>query len=235
MKPVLVFRHTPDDGPGYLARFLEREGVPYRVVRVDAGEPVPPGPEGAAGLALMGGPQSANDDLPWIPAVLDLLRRSVARGVPVLGHCLGGQLLARALGGAVGPSPAKEIGWLPVRKVPGAAASEWLEGLPDAFDVYQWHWESFTIPPGAERVLESDGCPNQAFAVGGSLGLQCHVEMLPEMVEEWARSLSEEEHPRSATVQSREEMLADLAGRARRLHAVADRLYGRWLRGLREK
>jgi GMP synthase-like glutamine amidotransferase len=233
MSRILIFRHAPDDGPGYLARFLDREAVPYRVVRIDEGDPVPAHPEGVAGLAFLGGPQSANDALAWIPPVLRLIRQAVETDIPVLGHCLGGQLLAKALGGRVGASPAKEIGWLPVRRAAGPAAADWLEGLPPEFDVFQWHWESFSIPPGAERVLESDGCPNQGFAVGKSLGLQCHIELLPDMVEQWSRGLDAGAHPPSPTVQTRAELLDDLEVRAEGLHRVAERLYGRWLRGVR--
>src|SRR5450759_1418979 len=87
MKPVAVFRHVPTEGPGYFATVLDRDHVPWRVIKVDAGEAVPADPRAFSGLAFMGGPMSVNDDLPWIAPVLRLIRDSVAAGVPVLGHC----------------------------------------------------------------------------------------------------------------------------------------------------
>ena len=88
MKPVAVFRHVPTEGPGYFATVLDRDHVPWRVIKVDAGEAVPADPRAFSGLAFMGGPMSVNDDLPWIAPVLRLIRAAVQEGVPVLGHCL---------------------------------------------------------------------------------------------------------------------------------------------------
>ncbi|MBI5443062.1 MAG: type 1 glutamine amidotransferase [Deltaproteobacteria bacterium] len=231
MRPILIFRHAPEDGPGYFARFLERERLSYRLIRVDVGEAIPERIGEAAGLVFMGGPQSVNDPLDWIPGALRLIRDAVESDLPVLGHCLGGQLLSKALGGQVQASPAEEVGWLGVRKVPGPAASSWLSSLPEEFTVFQWHRESFSIPPGCERLLESDGCPNQGFAVGRSLGLQCHIEMLAEMVGEWTAD-GDLLARASATVQTPDQILADLQDRVEGLHRVADRLYGRWLQGV---
>src|SRR5574340_1352394 len=101
MKPVAIFRHVSTEGPGYFATYLSYHGIPWQVVKIDEGEPVPEDPDAFSGMAFMGGPMSVNDDLPWIPKVLGLIRAGVAAGVPVIGHCLGGQLLAKALGGEV--------------------------------------------------------------------------------------------------------------------------------------
>lgn len=128
MRPVLVFRFSRIEGPGYLGEFLTRKGILWTQVNVDAGDSVPEDINGHAGLVLMGGPMSVNDDLPWIPGVLDLIRQAVGRGIPVLGHCLGGQLMSRALGGTVGPNPVKEIGWGSVSKVGHDPAPDWLGG-----------------------------------------------------------------------------------------------------------
>ncbi|MBI5018373.1 MAG: type 1 glutamine amidotransferase [Deltaproteobacteria bacterium] len=232
MGQILIFRHSPDDGPGYFGRFLTRMRVPYRVVRIDRGEPVPRGLGEAPAVVFMGGPQSVNDPLSWIPLALRLIREAVERGLPVLGHCLGGQLISKALGGEVGGSPAKEIGWLPVRQVPGQAASDWLSRLPQSFDVFQWHWESFSLPPGSHRILESDGCPNQGFVLEKALGLQFHIEMLTGMVKQWARDPGDALASPCLTVQTPDEMRSDLRRRVKQLHDVADQIYSRWLLGL---
>ena len=102
MKPVAIFRHSPTEGPGYFATYLETHRLPWRLVAVDEGEKVPTRAGHFSGLVFMGGPMSVNDDLPWITPVLDLIRDGVASQVPVLGHCLGGQLMSKALGGSVG-------------------------------------------------------------------------------------------------------------------------------------
>ena len=105
MKPVAIFRHSPSEGPGYLAPCLDRSRVPWQLIRVDAGDVLPGDVEPFSGLVFMGGPMSVNDDLPWIAPVLELIRSAVAKDVPVLGHCLGGQLMSKALGGTVSRAP----------------------------------------------------------------------------------------------------------------------------------
>src|SRR5258708_25298969 len=98
MKPVAIFRHSHTEGPGYFATFLDAHRVPHRLVKVDAGEPVPADPREFSGLAFMGGPTSVNDELPWIPPVPGLVNEAVAPAVPLLGHCLGAHPLAHTLG-----------------------------------------------------------------------------------------------------------------------------------------
>jgi GMP synthase-like glutamine amidotransferase len=154
MLPVLIFRHSPTEGPGYFATFLDRHGIPWRLVRIDAGDAVPDNLNGVSGVCLMGGPMSVNDDLPWIPPLLALIREAVASDIPVIGHCLGGQLMARALGGTVGPNPVKEIGWGDVRITDAKAARPWLGDVTAPILAFHWHGETFTPPPGATTILE---------------------------------------------------------------------------------
>ena len=233
MKPIAVFRHLPIEGPGHFATFLEHHSVPLQLVAVDQGEPIPSDPTAYAGLCFMGGPMSVNDPLPWIPESLVLIREAVDAGVPVLGHCLGGQLMARALGGEVTLNPVKEIGWGEVSVVPGPAADHWLGGV-QRITAFHWHGETFSIPPGASRLLESPHCANQAFVLGPHLALQCHVEMTAEMIAEWAHHGAKEiarRRPQDA-IQTGEEMLRAAPALLPSMQAVTDRLYGRWLEGL---
>jgi GMP synthase-like glutamine amidotransferase len=235
MKRVAVFRHAPTEGPGRLATFLDEAGIPWRLVRLDEGETVPRSADGSSGLAFMGGPMSVNDDVAWIPPVLDLIRDAVARGVPVIGHCLGGQLLARALGAAVTRSPVKEIGWQRVEVEEAPEARRWLGGLR-SFTAFQWHGETFAIPPGGVRILRGGHCPNQAYAVDGiHLGMQCHVEMTPELVRTWCETGAREiaDSRSSPAVSAPEAILADMDDRLPELAAVARRLYTRWVEGLK--
>ena len=233
MQEILIFRHAPHEGPGYLADFLGRHRRPWRLIRIDRNDPIPSSIDGVSGLVFMGGPMSVNDPLPWIPPVLKLIREAVSADVPVLGHCLGGQLISKALGGAITKNPVKEIGWLPVSRVDSPAAKPWLDGLPAEFEVFHWHGETFSIPPGATRILASSDCANQAFVIGKILAFQCHIEMTGEMVREWARLGADDLAPLCATVQNPQAMTAELDRRVKRLQGIADKFYDRWIQSLR--
>lgn len=233
MKPVAVFRHVAHEGPGWLGDLFDQRGIPRILIAVDRGDPLPASTEAYSGLVFMGGPMSVNDDLPWIPAVLALIREAVARDIPVLGHCLGGQLMAKALGAQVTGNPVKEIGWAEVRATDTAEAKHWL-GETSAFPAFHWHGETFAIPEGACRILASAHCVNQAFAVGPHLALQCHVEMTPGMIDEWCRVGADEiTAAHSAAVQSRETILAGTGRHLPAMRAAAEQLYTRWLAGLK--
>ena len=234
MKPIAVFRHARSEGPGYLASFLEEQGVDWRLVAVDSGEPLPRDARRFAGLVFMGGPMSVNDDLPWIPPALELIRDAVRKDVPVLGHCLGGQLMSKAFGGSVRNGAVKEIGWGEVRVEDNEVAKRWLGELP-GFEAFHWHGETFSIPPGGTRVLSNPHCENQGFALGRHLGLQCHVEMSVELVRIWCRGGRHEIEAAATSpgVQAPEEIEREIELRVERLNAVARRLYERWLEGVR--
>jgi GMP synthase-like glutamine amidotransferase len=233
MKPVAIFRHSPGEGPGYLASYLERNGIAWKLVKTDAGEPAPDSAGEYSGLAFMGGPMSVNDALPWIPATLRLIRAAVDTGVPVLGHCLGAQLMSKALGGAVGANPSKEIGWGRVDVADSALARAWF-GATRSFLSFHWHGETYSPPPGAACVASSPYCANQAFVLDRHLGMQCHVEMTPEMVRAWCESGKEElARCASLAVQDAREIQAHLQPRVAALNAVAARLYDRWIEGLK--
>jgi GMP synthase-like glutamine amidotransferase len=233
MKSVAIFRHAPTEGPGYFATYLGRQNIPWRVIGVDAGEPVPADPRAWAGLVFMGGPMSVNDDLPWIAPVLQLIRDSVDADVPVLGHCLGGQLMSRALGGAVTRNPVKEIGWGEVTVLDAPAARRWFGHVAPSFSSFHWHGETFSVPPGADRVLANQYCENQAFALGKHLGMQCHIEMTSEMIDSWCVTGGGEiDRSESPAVQPVALIKAALVPRLEALHAVADGVYARWIEGL---
>lgn len=232
MKPVAIFRHLPIEGPGYFSTFLDSHSIPWRLVKIDAGEMPPATSSQFSGLVFMGGPMSVNDDLPWISPALSLIRDAVTNDVPTLGHCLGGQLMSKALGGKVSKSIVREIGWGEVNVSNNALGRSWFGELP-GFEAFHWHGESFTIPDGATPVLSSPWCENQAFAMGKHLALQCHVEMTEEMIETWCKTGAAEiaANP-SPSVQSVEAIKTDLARRVRALNQVATCLYEKWTGGL---
>ncbi len=237
MHPVLIFRHSPTEGPGYFTTFLDRHGIPWKLVRIDAGDVVPDILNGVSGVCLMGGPMSVNDDLSWIPPVLALIREAVASDIPVIGHCLGGQLMAKALGGSVGANPVKEIGWGDVRITDPDAARPWLGDATEPMLAFHWHGETFTLPPGATRILESAYCANQAYVLNDRhIGMQCHVEMTPELVASWCdNGAAEIAASDSPAVQTPESIQANVSARTAQLHQLADKIYSRWIQGLRKQ
>ncbi|SDY09335.1 type 1 glutamine amidotransferase [Nitrosomonas sp. Nm58] len=234
MKPVAIFRFFPIEGPGYFATFLDNNHIPWQLISVDQGECLPADINLFSGLVLMGGPMSVNDNLPWIEPVLVLIKQAVANDVPVLGHCLGGQLMSKALGGIVEAGPIKELGWGNVNVTDNPVAYEWLGDLKE-FESFHWHGETFSLPAGAILLLSSAYCKNQAFALGIHLGMQCHVEMTEDMVRSWSKVNAAEiaQNLTSPAVQSTETMQANLASRVSILNTVADRLYGKWICALK--
>lgn len=238
MKPVAIFRHTESEGPGYFATFLDSRSVPWELIAIDRGDALPVNCQGYSGLCLMGGPMSVNDALPWIESSCELVRDADRRGLPVIGHCLGGQLMSKAFGGTVTRNACKEIGWGTAVVEHGAGSRRWLGDWARQHDqatVFQWHGETFSLPAGAQRLLTNAYCANQMFVRGPHLAMQCHVEMSAEMIADWSRSWADEvagiaQLP--ACVQTPQQMLADCPLRLPRMRQLADQLYAVWLKGL---
>lgn len=233
MKPIAIFRHAAPEGPGYLAEFLDARKIPWHLIAIDSGGAVPQSASAYSGLVFMGGPMSVNDDLPWIPPVLALIRDAVARDIPLLGHCLGGQLISKALGGTVSRNPVKEIGWGEVTVADNDIAHSWFGDIK-SFPAFHWHGETFTLPQGAVLLLSSAYCINQAYAIGKHLAMQCHVEMTAEMIANWCVIGADEvEACRSSpAVQSGSEIQRRVADELTPMRNVAARLYARWIAGL---
>lgn len=235
MQPVAIFRHSPTEGPGYFAIFLEQHGIPWRLIALDEGEPAPTAAGDFSGLCFMGGPMSVNDPLPWIEPVCALIRDAAARNIPIIGHCLGGQLMSKALGGAVTKNPVKEIGWSEAGGEDNAIARHWLgDHAGKIGTIFQWHGETFSIPPGATRLLANMHCANQMFALGPHLGMQCHVEMTPEMITTWCDQWADEaisvaDQP---SVQTPETMQRDIVERLPVMRQLSEQLYSVWIKGL---
>lgn len=232
MKPIYIFRHVAAEGPGYFGDYLEQEQIPYQLVCLDAGDAVPTDLKDCSALVFMGGPMSVNDKLPWIDGELALIRQAFAANMPVLGHCLGGQLMSKALGGEITANPVKEYGWHDIYRTESAVADEWLHDLPRSFPAFHWHGETFSIPAGATNILSSQHCPHQGFVIGNSLALQCHVEMTATMVKQWAELHADEIRQPSPSIQTYQQLTDELEGRIAALQGQADKLYRRWLQPL---
>lgn len=231
MKPVLIVQHIASNHPGFFREFLRARGIPFELVRIHEHEALPEGTEAYSGLCFMGGTMSVNDPLPWIEQACRLIREAHEREQPVIGHCLGGQLISKALGGRVDANPVHEIGWHPMRPVASPAAGEWLGEFPEPLVALNWHFETFSLPEGAELLMESDYCPNQAFVLGRSLALQFHVEATEDIVTDWVSRYAFELSP-SPSIHSAEEIAAGIDTHLPRALRLAEHLYARWARAL---
>ena len=183
---VVAFRHVPFEGLGLIEPALEERGISIEFADWFRNPDETPGVSGAAGLIVMGGPMSANDDLPYLKQEMEHIRQAVERGQPVLGVCLGAQLAAKALGARVYRNPVKEVGWFEIELTEAGRQDPLLSALDGRETVLQWHGETFDLPDGAEWLARSEVCRNQAFRVGATLyGLQFHLEVTPEMIADW--------------------------------------------------
>ncbi|MFJ2055915.1 type 1 glutamine amidotransferase [Streptomyces sp. NPDC087908] len=188
---VLVVQHEEDAGVGIVGEHLVRCGLRLDVVRAWEGVALPDDLSSHAGLLVLGGSVNCEDDVaaPWLPGARALVRQAVAEAVPLLGICLGGQIVAHALGGSVAPrSRPPEVGAVPLRRLPAATGDPVLGRVPDGALAVQWHWDDVDrLPPGAVPLLTGDHCAHQAFRVGAAAwAVQFHPEADGSTVAEWA-------------------------------------------------
>jgi GMP synthase (glutamine-hydrolysing) len=190
VKPIPILRHVPHESTGTLADALAQAGLEFRCL--DLFESIPSDAEldlkAAPGLIVMGGPMNVDETgkYPFLAAEADWLRQAVERRLPTLGICLGAQLLAKALGANVFPNRVKEIGWYAIELTPAADDDPLWTGCGESLTVFQWHGDTFDLPPGAVRLAQAPACRNQAFRAGDcAYGLQFHLEMTAAMIEDW--------------------------------------------------
>lgn len=237
MNPVLVLQHFLNDGPGYLETWLVRQGCRFECRCTEAGQAFPDGIEGYGALVVLGGEWSANDDRPSLRQAESLVRQAVSQGVPVLGHCLGGQLMSRALGAAVFASPEPERGWHEIRIADTPEAARWF-GMTGSAQVFQWHSESFGLPDGAQLLAGNAACAHQAWSLGPHLAMQFHVEVDAAKLavwcddaEQWAWAAGRGRPTVHGAARMRLDTPTALAGS----QALAGRIYARWLQAALER
>jgi GMP synthase-like glutamine amidotransferase len=186
MPRILVFRHVPFEGLGRFEAELHSQNIGFDYADLYASAAQPADPTEYDALIFMGGPMSVSDDLPYLRREEGHIRQAVERGVPILGVCLGGQLIAHAMGAAVRRNPVKEIGWFDIALTAAGQRDRLFSGFGERESVFHWHGETFDLPHGAELLASSERCRNQAFRLGSSVyALQFHLEVTPEMIAEW--------------------------------------------------
>ncbi len=205
MRQAIVLQHVDREGPGYIADLCRQRGFSVHILRLDLGVPVPASLSDGDLLVVMGGSMGIGDledaRFPFLAREVGLLREVLARGQPVLGVCLGAQLLAHAAGSRVYPNqrrdehgvlrPAREVGFGEVRllETPREPA---FAGFGKTIKVLHWHGDTFDLPAGSVHLAASDACANQAFRIGRrAFGLQFHVETDAELVRQWANDDSD--------------------------------------------
>lgn len=231
---IAIVQFDADNPPGYLATWLTEQCLPFELLRLDLAPEVEL--RGYDGYALMGGPMMVGDDLPWMPRVIDQLRRNLDDECPVLGHCLGGQMLAHAAGARVGPCAHPEVGWVDISPAGNPHANEWLgpHARRAAMPVYHWHLHSFELPAGADLLLTRPEMPNQAFALGPHIGFQSHLEVDEATLATWYRAQPDPEGAyRIGTLQPAATALAQAPQKIAEMRQLSAHAYSRWLESIR--
>jgi GMP synthase (glutamine-hydrolysing) len=188
MNHVLVIQHVPHETLGTFEPAFKAAGLILRPLKAYDPRAAWPPITDVDGLVAMGGPQSACElaKYPYLKREVALLRQAVDAGRPVLGVCLGAQLLAAALEAKVTKNPQKEIGWYPLMREPGADGDPMWDIFGQTETVFQWHGDAFALPPGAVQLASSPLCAQQAFRYGTSAyGLQFHVEVTAPTIRLW--------------------------------------------------
>ena len=180
MSRVLLVQNTRIEGSGYLGELIQKDG--FDITSVNAKYEKLPDDDFSL-IVILGAPESANDDLPYLQAEQDLIKKSVENNIPVLGICLGSQLIAKTFGAKVYSGPRKEIGFYDDLKVNDN--SKLFAGFQNPFTVFHWHGDTFDLPEGSTRLASSEHYENQAFQYKSAVGLQFHLEVNEEMVNLW--------------------------------------------------
>ena len=189
MSEVLVIQNTRIEEIGYLGELLNKDGFVIHSVNAKH-EKLPE--KNYSLVVILGAPESANDDLPYLQAEQKLIKKTVDADIPLLGICLGSQLIAKTFGGKVYRGPKKEIGFYHDLRIDNN--SKLFSGFTNPFTVFHWHGDTFDLPEKAVRLVHSENYPNQAFQIASAVGLQFHLEVNAEMVNLWLDKTQEKLH-----------------------------------------
>lgn len=230
-KPVLILQHQVPERPAYLTTWLNAHSIPYITINAGSGQHFPTSIDAFGALAVMGGGMSANDDLLSNRQAEILILQAMRVDRPVIGHCLGGQLMTRALGGTVTQSPQPEIGWQLISWCDHALRTHWFGHCPTE-RVIHWHYDAFSVPEGATVLASSPACPYQAWSLGPHLAMQFHIEIDAVKAREWVQDDDSKWHEARqlySTVQDKAEIIAGIDTWLAQHQDTANHVYTTWL------
>lgn len=229
---VLIVKHARFEREGNMQSWLHRNHA--EIDYLNLFEPHHfPWPESYDLIILLGGPMSINDEsgFPWLVAEKRFVKQAIDVQTPVLGICLGGQLIASALGAKVTDSPETEIGWHRVESLQGQEATF---QFPKTMEIFNWHNETFDLPEGATPLIYSQACKNQGFQYGDTvIGLQCHPEVTADIIQEWIDEIGEQMVV-GPFVQSRDEMFDQVESRIERAQQLIEQILDYLVKGYKE-
>lgn len=209
---VLILKHVENEGPGLIEDYLMEKEISYQIIDLSL-SPYLPKPDAFSHIVILGGPMNVyeEDRYPFLRFEDLFIKEAIQRGKFILGICLGAQLIAKALGAKVLKAPTKEIGWYEVSLTGWGLQDRLFFNVPHTFPVFQWHEDTFEIPKSAKLIATSAIVPHQAFRYGENVyGLQFHLEVTEEMIQEWVENHEEESHDLQTPPRfSREEILAE--------------------------
>jgi GMP synthase (glutamine-hydrolysing) len=208
---VLIIKHVETEGPGLIEHCLKQERIRYQVVNLETNAPLPKIGT-LSHVIILGGPMNVyeEDRYPFLKGEDLFIKEAIQRGKKILGICLGAQLIAKALGAKVFKSPMKEVGWYDVSLTDEGSKDPLFSLLPRTFPVFQWHEDTFEIPRAGKLIATSNFVPHQSFRYGENVyGLQFHLEVTKEMIQEWMRTYEEELRGSQPSLFSKLKILTD--------------------------
>lgn len=241
MRKLLVFQHSAREPLGLLDPLLRRQGFRIRYVNFSRQPDLRPDVTRYHGLIVLGGPMNVDqaDRFPHLSTEIAAIQEALKRDIPVLGICLGAQLLAAALGANVRPHTVREIGWYRLHPTSAAQADPLCRHFDGSQHVFQWHAYTFDLPPGAVHLASTPTCPNQAFRYGErAYGLQFHLEADEALIQRWLQVPEYRTEAVASGPEHRlEHILRDTHGHAPRAGALSERVFGEFLElfGFRKK
>jgi GMP synthase-like glutamine amidotransferase len=191
---VVIIKHAEIEGPGLIEDCLQVERIPYQILNLGSGVHLPKIDDLSA-IVILGGPMNVyeEDRYPFLREEDLFIKEAIQRGKAIIGICLGAQLVAKALGTRVTSAPVKEIGWFDVSLTKVGSCDPLFSKLPKTLPVFQWHEDTFDLPPAAKLIATSNPVLHQAFRYGeNAYGLQFHLEVTEEMIREWMKTYEEE-------------------------------------------
>ena len=227
-KRVLVLQHADPEHPGLILEALRNVGAQVKTIRTDLAQPAPPSLDAYAGLIIMGGPQSVYEEekFPYLRPEKQLARQAIDNNIPLLGVCLGSQVIADVLGSEVHPGPAPEIGWKPVRRSEQAANNPILSALPETFTPLHWHGDIYDLPKSATPIASSEMTATQGFTYNQNVyALLFHLEMTEQQITQMATQFPED--IRRANLEPAT-LLSQTPAHAAALKPIATQIFTRW-------